>query len=222
MAKQQSTKDSGNKEKRKDNRRTFSVSKRFSGVHDILDSLPESEMSRFICEAINHYHQVTSNPDWMSDQLQQIMKTQAQLQQMIAGFGSVAFPNQLSPVQPMFQQQHVLPSQQIPNPYANQMYPASGYVSPTLTEHHPPSLPVVETGETPTVQQTVTHAIEQITTDDEDRTEENTHAVEHEQRFEKYTEDSQEETQTTVKRPRKKSKFAQALTDKSLGKIDKK
>lgn len=72
---------------RKDNRRTFSVSKAFEDVHKILDELPANEASRFICEAIRHYHQVKNNPNWMGDQFRRLIGISAELQTMLANFG---------------------------------------------------------------------------------------------------------------------------------------
>lgn len=127
-------------EKRKDNRKTFSVSKGFSDIHDILDALPENEASRFICEAIRFYHQYKSNPNWMGEQLQSMIAMTTQLQQAMVGLGGVgipvptAFPNaqQMTPMP-------VSPS----NPMGYGAAPSQMFMQPSQppVEAQPPSDP---------------------------------------------------------------------------------
>ncbi|MBP1309281.1 hypothetical protein JOD82_002301 [Paenibacillus sp. 1182] len=209
--------------KRKDSRRTFSVSKGFKEVHDVLDGLPDNEMSRFVCEAILHYHQVKNNPNWMGEQIQQIFAMQTQLQQMISGFGGGFTPPPPYPAQGMQQQPYNVPFQQVPMQQSAPMYPS--YMQPGVQENvdaspaqPSPSLPPVREGEFPTAEQVVEHAMQQVANE------------ESEPPVDASTNSSKEEVQaegmnaTSVDEPpkrRKKSGFGQALIRKSLGQTDK-
>lgn len=104
---------------RKDNRRTFSVSKAFDDVHKILDELPANEASRFICEAIKHYDQVKNNPNWMGDQFRRLISLSAELQTMLTSFGgNVKIPPSPFPV-PNEQTGYGNPYMQHPFQYPN-------------------------------------------------------------------------------------------------------
>lgn len=67
-------------------RKNFSISRKFLEVDEILASLPESDQSRFICEAILHYNEFKNNPNWLLQQVAPIVQMQQQL--------SALYPNQ--------------------------------------------------------------------------------------------------------------------------------
>lgn len=67
-------------------RKNFSISRRFQEVDKILASLPDSDQSRFICEAILHYSEFKNNPNWLLQQVAPIVQMQQQL--------SALYPNQ--------------------------------------------------------------------------------------------------------------------------------
>lgn len=60
-------------------RKNFSISRKFQQVDDILASLPDSDQSRFICEAILHYNEFKNNPNWLLQQVAPIVQMQQQL-----------------------------------------------------------------------------------------------------------------------------------------------
>lgn len=214
--------------KRKDNRKTFSVSKGFSDIHDILDSLPDNESSRFICEAIRHYHQYKNNPNWMGEQLQSIIAMTTQLQQAMAGLGNVGFPPSLpfpqvgsaliSPVgtpnmsgnvyaQPQGNIQHhqesVQPSQSIVDEVA---VASQSAVNPSVTRENTSTPIETATG-----------------TKDDSASGEDAMAVESENRYRTSQSnpssvgDESVESQTQPTRPRRRSGMASALATKSMG-----
>ncbi|MFF2531416.1 hypothetical protein ACFVS2_21150 [Brevibacillus sp. NPDC058079] len=213
--------------KRQGNRRTFSVSKGFSDVHKILDELPDNEMSRFVCEAIRHYDKVKNNPNWMTEQMQHILQTQAQLQQMIAGFGNAAFPNQPSPSQPIYQQQYGVSTQQVQMPLTMQMpYPMHMYPPPSepITPTQESSLTTVEHEEITSAQEVIEQSMKQVSVGDSEVTgDSEAQAVEQDQRFNKQVDHSPEKTEEpAINAPRRtRSAFAKSLAHKSLGKVDK-
>lgn len=208
--------------KRKDNRRTFSVSKGFKEVHTILDNLPDNEMSRFVCEAIKHYHQVKSNPNWMGEQLQEIFHTQAQLHQMIAGFG-VTLPQNQQPSAQMMPPNYGMPYQQVPLQNPGSMYPASPPVVQDQVgmdqSQTSPTLPQGTNGGSPTAHEVVEHAIKQIAVADNDNTINSN--VQTESKDDEVAEISETASPTVETKPRRKSSFGQSLTNRSMGKVDK-
>jgi len=124
---------------RKDNRRTFSVSKAFEDVHKILDELPANEASRFICEAVRHYHQVKNNPNWMGDQFRRLMSLSAELQTMLTSFGgqgqmpSTPFPGH---EQTGYGSSYMQQPMQHPFPYPNYP-PMNPYGQPGMMPQQP-------------------------------------------------------------------------------------
>lgn len=207
--------------KRKDNRRTFSVSKGFKNVHDVLDELPDNEMSRFVCEAILHYYQVKNNPNWMGEQIQQIFAMQTQLQQMISGFGGGFSPPPQYPAQGMQQQPYTVPFQQAPMQQPATMHPS--FMQPGVQENvdvppsqPSPSLPSVPEGEFPTAEQVVEHAMQQVMNEEvEAPVNESTNLPKDEVQTEKM---DSTHADAQPKR-RKKSSFGQNLIRTQLGQI---
>lgn len=61
-------------QERKDgSRRIFSISNEFSDVNDILNSIPKSARSRYICEAIREKYERESNPHSIENQVRAML-----------------------------------------------------------------------------------------------------------------------------------------------------
>lgn len=99
-------------------RKNFSISRKFQKVDDILATLPDSDQSRFICEAILHYNEFKNNPNWLLQQVAPIVQMQQQLSALYPnqGTGNVApaaSPSQLDTPTPPIQKEQPMPEKTV-------------------------------------------------------------------------------------------------------------
>ncbi|WCF11462.1 hypothetical protein NDS46_31385 (plasmid) [Paenibacillus thiaminolyticus] len=184
------------------NRRTFSVSKGFSDVHTILNALPENEASRFICEAIRFYNQYKTNPNWMGEQLQSLVAITTQLQQAMVGLGGIPSPppsgfNQTNPQMTNISQAH---------DYENTNESSQTTIFPEK----------VATNDQPYSEPTTVHGIKEAHNEVAPTTQEDTMAVEREDRYK--TEAIEMNLESGQPRKRRRSGIASSLASKSMGK----
>lgn len=81
-------------ERKDESRRIFSISNEFSDVNDILNSIPKSARSRYICEAIREKYERESNPHSIENQVRAMLthivhaeQYASQIQQSLANKG---------------------------------------------------------------------------------------------------------------------------------------